>query len=80
MVPAGEALEAARRWAAQILECSPMAIRASRQVVYRSLDAPTLEAAMTTTYPAAQANIASQDYIEGPKAFAERRKPNWQNR
>ena len=22
----------------------------------------------------------SQDYIEGPRAFAERRKPNWQNR
>jgi enoyl-CoA hydratase/carnithine racemase len=57
-----------------------MAIRASKQVVYRSLDAPTLEAAMTKTYPAAQANIESQDYIEGPKAFAERRKPNWQNR
>jgi len=28
----------------------------------------------------AQANIESQDYIEAPKAFAERRKPNWQNR
>ncbi len=80
VVPAGEALEAARRWAAQILECSPMAIRASKEVVYRSLDAPTLAAAMTTTYPAQQANLASQDYIEGPKAFAERRKPNWQNR
>ncbi len=80
VVPEGEALPAARRWAAQILECSPMAIRASKQVVYRSLDAPTLAAAMTATYPAAQANIESQDYIEGPKAFAERRKPNWQNR
>ncbi len=80
MVPAGEALAAARRWAGLILECSPMAIRASKQVVYRSLDAPTLEAAMTTTYPAAEANLDSQDYIEGPKAFAERRKPNWQNR
>ncbi|HEV2336630.1 MAG TPA: enoyl-CoA hydratase-related protein [Stellaceae bacterium] len=80
VVPPGEALTAARRWAAQILECSPMAIRASKQVVYKSLDAPTLEAAMTRTYPAAEANLASQDYIEGPKAFAERRKPNWRNR
>src|SRR5438034_256732 len=80
VVPQGEALAAAKRWAAQILECSPMAIRASKQVVYRSLDAPTLEAAMTATYPAAQANLASQDYIEGPKAFAERRKPEWGNR
>ena len=57
-----------------------MAIRASKQVVYQSLDAPTLEAAMTASYPAAEANIASQDYIEAPKAFGERRKPNRQNR
>ena len=80
VVPEGQALEAAKRWAAQILECSPMAIRASKQSVYRSLDEPTLQAAMTTTYPAVKANLESQDYIEGPRAFAERRKPNWQNR
>jgi crotonobetainyl-CoA hydratase len=76
----GEALAAAKRWAAQILECSPMAIRASKQSVYRSLDEPTLPAAMRTTYPAVQANLESQDYIEGPRAFAERRKPDWRNR
>src|SRR5215471_568334 len=80
VVPQGEALEAAKHWAGLILECSPMAIRASKQVVYRSLDEPTLQKAMTTVYPAVQANLDSQDYIEGPKAFAERRKPNWQNR
>jgi crotonobetainyl-CoA hydratase len=80
VVPQGEALAAAKRWAGLVLECSPMAIRASKQVVYRSLDEPTLQAAMTKTYPAQQANLDSQDYIEGPRAFAERRKPNWQNR
>src|SRR6202046_2765217 len=71
VVPQGQALEGAKRWAAQILECSPMAIRASKQSVYRSLDEATLQQAMTTTYPAVQANLDSQDYIEGPKAFAE---------
>jgi enoyl-CoA hydratase/carnithine racemase len=80
VVSVGGALAAAKRWAGLILECSPMAIRASKQSVYKSLDEPTLEAAMTTTYPAVKANLESQDYIEGPKAFAERRKPNWQNR
>jgi enoyl-CoA hydratase/carnithine racemase len=80
VVPQGQALEAAKRWAGLILECSPMAIRASKQSVYRSLDEPTLQAAMTTTYPMVKANLESQDYIEGPRAFAERRKPNWQNR
>ena len=80
VVPAGEALTAARRWADQILECSPMAVRASKQVARKSLDEPSLEAAMARTYPAQQANLNSHDYIEGPRAFAERRKPNWQNR
>jgi enoyl-CoA hydratase/carnithine racemase len=80
VVPQGQALQAAKRWAGLILECSPMAIRASKQSVYRSLDEPSLQAAMTTTYPAVKANLESQDYIEGPRAFAERRKPNWHNK
>jgi crotonobetainyl-CoA hydratase len=80
VVPQGHALEAAKRWAAMILECSPMAVRASKQASYRGLGEPSLETAMRKVFPAQQANIESQDYIEGPKAFAEKRKPNWQNR
>lgn len=80
MVPQGEALASARRWAEQILECSPMAVRASKQMVYRGQAEPSLAAAMTTIYPAQQENLESQDYIEGPKAFAEKRRPNWRNR
>ena len=80
VVPVGEALNGARRWAALMLECSPMAIRASKQAVYRGLMEPTLEAALRTAYPAQAANAASQDYIEGPRAFAEKRKPGWQNK
>jgi crotonobetainyl-CoA hydratase len=80
VVPPGEAIATARKWAEQILECSPMAIRASKQAVYRGLDEPTLAAAIQRTYPAQEANLRSEDFIEGPRAFAERRKPNWQNR
>src|SRR3984893_4685005 len=46
VVPQGQALEAAKRWAAMILECSPMAVRASKQAAYRGPDAPSLERAM----------------------------------
>jgi crotonobetainyl-CoA hydratase len=80
VVPEGQALEAAKRWAGMILECSPKAVRASKQAAYRGLDEQKLETAMRTVYPAQQANIESQDYIEGPKAFAEKRKPNWKNK
>src|ERR1700760_2002454 len=80
VVPQGQALEAAKRWAAQILECSPKAVRASKQATYRGLHEASLEKAMRTVYPAQQENLESQDYVEGPKAFAEKRKPNWQNK
>jgi enoyl-CoA hydratase/carnithine racemase len=80
VVPEGQALQAAKRWATMILECSPKAVRASKQATYSGMDEPTLEQAMRTIYPAQRENMESQDYIEGPKAFAEKRKPNWQNR
>ena len=80
VVPIGAALQAARRWADMILECSPMAVRASKEAVYRGLNEASLEQAVRTFYPAQKANLESQDYIEGPKAFAEKRKPNWQNK
>ena len=79
VVPQGEALEAAKRWAALILECSPLAIRASKQAVYAGLDEESLAKAIGTMYPAQARNRDSQDYIEGPKAFAEKRKPDWRN-
>ena len=79
VVAEAQALEAAKRWAAMILECSPKAVRASKQAAYRGMDEPTLEQAMRTVYPAQRENMESEDYIEGPQAFAEKRKPDWRN-
>ena len=79
VVAQGASLDAAKRWAALILECSPLAIRASKQAVYAGLDEASLAQAIGTMYPAQARNRDSQDYIEGPKAFAEKRKPNWRN-
>lgn len=74
-----ELLATARRWAAQILECSPMSIRASKQIVHRGLDEPTLTDAYNKQrdYPAVRALFRSADLIEGPRAFAQKRPPQW---
>jgi enoyl-CoA hydratase/carnithine racemase len=82
VVPPGEALAAAKRWAALILECSPLSVRASKEALMRGLDEPTLADAIRNEreYPAARAMLESNDYAEGPRAFAEKRKPCWQGR
>jgi enoyl-CoA hydratase/carnithine racemase len=77
VVPAGDLMATARKWAGMILECSPMSVRASKEAVYRGLDEPALEKAVTGRYPAVHAMLKSRDFVEGPLAFAEKRKPNW---
>jgi len=80
VVPEGQALAGAKRWAEMVLQCSPMSIRSSKQAVYRGMNEPTLQDALAARYPAQEANMKSADWVEGPKAFAEKRKPNWQNK
>ena len=77
VVPQGEALAGARAWAAQILECAPLSVRASKQAAMQGMDAPSLEEAVKGRYDQVRAMYSSADFVEGPLAFAEKRAPNW---
>lgn len=76
VVPLQELMPTAERWAQEIIECAPLSVRASKQAAMIGLDLP-LAAALSQNYPATMQMNVSDDVIEGPRAFAEKRKPVW---
>ncbi|MBI3300720.1 MAG: enoyl-CoA hydratase/isomerase family protein [Deltaproteobacteria bacterium] len=79
VVPLKDLMPAAERWANEILECAPLSVRASKQCAMMGLGLP-LDLALSRSYPALQQMMYSEDVKEGPKAFAEKRKPNWKGK
>jgi enoyl-CoA hydratase/carnithine racemase len=80
VVPHDELMKAARRWADQILECAPLSVRASKQSAMMGLEKASLLEAMTGSYDQVMAMFTSEDFKEGPRAFAEKRRPQWKGR
>jgi enoyl-CoA hydratase/carnithine racemase len=76
VVPARDLMATACTLAQTIAECSPLSVQASKQAALEGLGRPLAEA-IFATYPAVQRLFASADALEGPRAFAEKRKPSW---
>ena len=80
VVPGEHLLQAARALAARIVASAPLAVAAILEVL-EATDSQSVRDGYGTlrsgTLPAYAAMQASQDAIEGPAAFAERRPPAW---
>lgn len=77
LVAPGEALAAALRWAERLLAGSPIAIATCLDIVEHSLRTPDVRVALAAEYASLDRLRASEDFREGPLAFAQKRRPRW---
>src|SRR5688572_17888826 len=79
VVEPGQALAAAIELAQKLAENGPLAVRATKQILARSHEW-TDAAGWTEQRRFADPALRSEDAREGPRAFAEKRKPVWKGR
>jgi E-phenylitaconyl-CoA hydratase len=76
VVPAGELLDAAFAYARSIAANAPLAVRATKELAYRSRDLD-LSAGLRVEQAIARIVRDSDDAREGARAFAEKREPDF---
>jgi enoyl-CoA hydratase/carnithine racemase len=79
VVPGDQVLTRARQLADQISENGPIAVRLTKQAIISGLDLTLQEGIALERSLSAEA-LSTADSVEGPKAFVEKRKPQFQGR
>jgi enoyl-CoA hydratase/carnithine racemase len=79
VVPAAELIDAADRWARDIVACAPLSVEATKLIAMEGRDLPGWAAPRWFPHRVMQA-IASEDSAEGPRAFREKRPPRWKGK
>jgi crotonobetainyl-CoA hydratase len=70
-------MDSAKKWAESIMECSPTSVRTTKDVAMSGLSHASVETAMEQKYDSVLDLFKGEDFVEGPLAFSEKRKPNW---
>jgi enoyl-CoA hydratase/carnithine racemase len=79
VAPAGQARAAADEIAAEIADRGPLAVREVKRLLDLSVDAD-LDAGLAAEIDASQRVFASEDMVEGARAFFEKRDPDYRGR
>jgi enoyl-CoA hydratase/carnithine racemase len=79
VVPPEDLMSEALAMAHQIAENAPLAVRYFKELAYRGLNMSTQDLS-ALTYHMYDQLLQTEDSKEGPRAFAEKRKPQWKAR
>jgi len=79
VVPNADLLKTAHHWANEILKGAPLSVQASKEATVKGLGMP-LDYALDSVFPTQSRMLTSSDYVEGPRAFAEKRAPQWKGK
>ena len=79
VVPGDQLMTEALAMARQIASNAPLAVQAFKELAYRGLNMST-QAISSLTYHMYDQLLTTEDSKEGPRAFAEKRKPVWKGR
>ena len=79
VVPKDKVMEVATEWAERICEMGPLAVRAAKACIYRGLNM-SLEDGLKLEDQYAEYITSTEDALEGPMSFMEKRKPNFKGK
>jgi enoyl-CoA hydratase/carnithine racemase len=80
VVPGAELMQAAERWAGEMLACSPLLLQLTKESAQAGFGLPVDAAIARDWEERIPRMLVSHDYVEGPKAFTEKRAPVWTGR
>ena len=79
VVPAGQAVAAAGELGAEIAKAGPIAVREAKRLIDAALDRD-IGAGLKAEFEASERIFASEDMVEGARAFFEKRDPDYTGR